>query len=268
MAVEAKIADVLSAALNLSGYRAALEDSRDPQDEARVDNLDALIGQVFEYQRQNPDATIAEYLADITLAAAADEIDDESGSVSLMTLHTAKGLEYEVIFLVGLEQGTLPHVRSFDEPGGVAEERRLLYVGMTRARARLYLTSALQRTLFGSTTAFLPSSFLADIPSELLQTEGAERASGGFIAGGFRGMSSSTPTPSLKPKTEIAGVIREVRDNSSLQLAVGDRIKHADYGEGTVAATRGEGPKQVAEVKFDGGATKSLVVKIAPIEKL
>jgi DNA helicase-2/ATP-dependent DNA helicase PcrA len=109
---------------------------------------------------------------------------------------------------------------------------------------------------------------LADIPSGLLQTEGAERASGGFIAGGFRGMSSSTPTPSLKPKTEIAGVIREVRDNSSLQLAVGDRIKHADYGEGTVAATRGEGPKQVAEVKFDGGATKSLVVKIAPIEKL
>jgi DNA helicase-2/ATP-dependent DNA helicase PcrA len=268
MAVESKIADVLSAALNLSGYRGALEDSRDPQDEARVDNLDALIGQVFEYQRQNPDATIAEYLADITLAAAADEIDDDSGSVSLMTLHTAKGLEYEVIFLVGLEQGTLPHVRSFDEPGGVAEERRLLYVGMTRARARLYLTSALQRTLFGSTTAFLPSSFLGDIPPELLQTEGAERASGGYIAGGFRGMGLSTPSASLKPKTQIDGAIREVRDNSSLQLVVGDRIKHADYGEGTVASTRGEGPKQVAEVKFDAGATKALVVKIAPIEKL
>jgi DNA helicase-2/ATP-dependent DNA helicase PcrA len=268
MTVESKIAEVLSAALNLSGYRGALEDSRDPQDEARVDNLDALIGQVFEYQRQNPDATIAEYLADITLAAAADEIDDDSGSVSLMTLHTAKGLEYDVVFLVGLEQGTLPHVRSFDEPGGVAEERRLLYVGMTRARGRLYLTSALQRTLFGSTTAFLPSSFLGDIPPELLRTEGAERASSGFIAGGFRGMGSSTPTASLKPKTQIAGAIREVRDNSSLQLEVGDRVTHADYGAGTVSSTRGEGPKQVAEVKFDGGATKSLVVKIAPIEKL
>jgi DNA helicase-2/ATP-dependent DNA helicase PcrA len=268
MAVESKIADVLSAALNLSGYRAALEDSRDPQDEARVDNLDALIGQVFEYQRQNPDATIAEYLADITLAAAADEIDDDSGSVSLMTLHTAKGLEYEVIFLVGLEQGTLPHVRSFDEPGGVAEERRLLYVGMTRARDRLYLTSALQRTLFGSTTAFLPSSFLGDIPPELLQTEGAQRASSGFITGGFKGMGGSTPTPSMKPKTQIAGAIREVRDNSSLQLVIGDRINHADYGQGTVSSVRGEGPKQVAEVKFDEGSTKSLVVKIAPIEKL
>jgi DNA helicase II / ATP-dependent DNA helicase PcrA len=185
-----------------------------------------------------------------------------------MTLHTAKGLEYEVIFLVGLEQGTLPHVRSFDEPGGVAEERRLLYVGMTRARNKLYLTSALQRTLFGSTTAFLPSSFLADIPEELLQSEGAQRASSGFIAGGFRGMGSSTPSPSAKPKTQIAGAIREVRDNSSLQLQVGDRITHADYGQGSVVSTRGEGPKQVAEVRFDQGMTKSLVVKIAPIEKL
>jgi DNA helicase-2/ATP-dependent DNA helicase PcrA len=268
MTVESKIAEVLSAALNLSGYRGALEDSRDPQDEARVDNLDALIGQVFEYQRQNPDATIADYLADITLAAAADEIDDDSGSVSLMTLHTAKGLEYDVIFLIGLEQGTLPHVRSFDEPGGVAEERRLLYVGMTRARKRLFLTSALQRTLFGSTTAFLPSSFLSDIPPELVQSEGSSRASGSFLPGGFRGLGSTSSTPSSKPKTQIAGAIREVRDNSSLQLAVGDRITHSDYGIGTVSATRGEGAKQVAEVKFDSGATKSLVVKIAPIEKL
>jgi DNA helicase II / ATP-dependent DNA helicase PcrA len=266
MSVEAKIADVLSAALNLSGYRANLEDSRDPQDEARVDNLDALIGQVFEYQRQYPEATIAEYLADIALAAAADEIDDDSGSISLMTLHTAKGLEYDVIFLVGLEQGTLPHVRSFDEPGGVAEERRLLYVGMTRAKQKLYLSSALQRTLFGSTTAFLPSSFLADIPIELIQSEGATRASAGTITGGYRGMAPSATPP--KARTEIAGAITQVRDNGSLQLEVSDRIQHQDYGQGVVTEIRGEGARQVAQVNFDSGATKSLVVKIAPIEKL
>ena len=266
MSVDAKIADVLSAALNLSGYRANLEDSRDPQDEARVDNLDALIGQVFEYQRQYPEATIAEYLADIALAAAADEIDDDSGSISLMTLHTAKGLEYDVIFLVGLEQGTLPHVRSFDEPGGVAEERRLLYVGMTRAKKKLYLSSALQRTLFGSTTAFLPSSFLADIPIELIQSEGATRASAGTITGGYRGMAPSATPP--KARTEIAGAITQVRDNGSLQLALGDRIQHSDYGQGVVTELRGEGARQVAQVNFDSGATKSLVVKIAPIEKL
>lgn len=265
MSVEAKIADVLSAALNLSGYRANLEDSRDPQDEARVDNLDALIGQVSEYQRQYPEATIAEYLADIALAAAADEIDDDSGSISLMTLHTAKGLEYDVIFLVGLEQGTLPHVRSFDEPGGVAEERRLLYVGMTRAKQKLYLSSALQRTLFGSTTAFLPSSFLGDIPPELIQSEGATRSSG-TITGGYRGMAPSASPP--KARTEIAGAITQVRDNGSLQLEIGDRIQHLDYGQGVVTELRGEGARQVAQVNFDSGATKSLVVKIAPIEKL
>jgi DNA helicase-2/ATP-dependent DNA helicase PcrA len=266
MSVEAKIADVLSAALNLSGYRANLEDSRDPQDEARLDNLDALIGQVSEYQRQYPEATIAEYLADIALAAAADEIDDDSGSISLMTLHTAKGLEYDVIFLVGLEQGTLPHVRSFDEPGGVAEERRLLYVGMTRAKQKLYLSSALQRTLFGSTTAFLPSSFLGDIPIELIQSEGATRASAGTITGGYRGMAPSASPP--KARTEIAGAITQVRDNGSLQLEIGDRIQHLDYGHGVVTELRGEGARQVAQVNFDSGATKSLVVKIAPIEKL
>ena len=266
MSVEAKIADVLSAALNLSGYRANLEDSRDPQDEARLDNLDALIGQVSEHQRQYPEATIAEYLADIALAAAADEIDDDSGSISLMTLHTAKGLEYDVIFLVGLEQGTLPHVRSFDEPGGVAEERRLLYVGMTRAKQKLYLSSALQRTLFGSTTAFLPSSFLGDIPIELIQSEGATRASAGTITGGYRGMAPSASPP--KARTEIAGAITQVRDNGSLQLEIGDRIQHLDYGQGAVTELRGEGARQVAQVNFDSGATKSLVVKIAPIEKL
>jgi DNA helicase-2/ATP-dependent DNA helicase PcrA len=266
MSVEAKIADVLSAALNLSGYRANLEDSRDPQDEARLDNLDALIGQVSEYQRQYPEATIAEYLADIALAAAADEIDDDSGSISLMTLHTAKGLEYDVIFLVGLEQGTLPHVRSFDEPGGVAEERRLLYVGMTRAKQKLYLSSALQRTLFGSTTAFLPSSFLGDIPIELIQSEGATRASAGTITGGYRGMAPNATPP--KARTEIAGAITQVRDNGSLQLEIGDRIQHLDYGQGVVTELRGEGARQVAQVNFDSGATKSLVVKIAPIEKL
>jgi DNA helicase-2/ATP-dependent DNA helicase PcrA len=266
MSVEAKIADVLSAALNLSGYRANLEDSRDPQDEARVDNLDALIGQVSEYQRQYPEATIAEYLADIALSAAADEIDDDSGSISLMTLHTAKGLEYDVIFLVGLEQGTLPHIRSFDEPGGVAEERRLLYVGMTRAKQKLYLSSALQRTLFGSTTAFLPSSFLGDIPIELIQSEGATRASAGTITGGYRGMAPSATPP--KARTEIAGAITQVRDNGSLQLEIGDRIQHLDYGQGVVIELRGEGARQVAQVNFDSGATKSLVVKIAPIEKL
>jgi len=168
-------ADLLKLTLERSGYRAELEASRDPQDEARVENLDALLGQLFDWQAQNPEGTVADYLSEVTLAAAADEIEDESGSLSLMTLHTAKGLEYQVIFLMGLEQGTLPHVRAFDEPGGLQEERRLMYVGMTRAREKLFISHALQRTLFGNTASFIPSAFLNDIPQDLLEIEGAER---------------------------------------------------------------------------------------------
>lgn len=251
-------ADVLKLALERSGYRAELENSRDPQDEARVDNLDALLGQLFEWQAQNPEGSVADYLAEVTLAAAADEIEDESGSLSLMTLHTAKGLEYQVIFLIGLEQGTLPHVRSFDEPGGLQEERRLMYVGMTRARQKLVISHALQRTLFGNTASFIPSSFLSDIPNDLVEQIGTERAPL---------VQSNRPTP----KTSWAGAVNTpaaIRDNKDLELAVGDAIQHESFGKGMVVSVAGVPPKQTAEIRFDSGPTKRLLVKMAPIQKL
>ncbi|MCF8528923.1 MAG: UvrD-helicase domain-containing protein [Aquiluna sp.] len=251
-------ADVLKLTLERSGYRTELENSKDPQDEARVDNLDALLGQLFEWQAQNPEGSVADYLAEVTLAAAADEIEDESGSISLMTLHTAKGLEYQVIFLIGLEQGTLPHVRSFDEPGGLQEERRLMYVGMTRARQKLVISHALQRTLFGNTASFIPSSFLSDIPSELVEQVGTERAPL---------VQSNRPTP----KTSWAGAVNTpaaIRDNKDLELAVGDAIQHESFGKGLVVSVAGSPPKQTAEIRFDAGPTKRLLVKMAPITKL
>ena len=250
--------EVLKLALQRSGYRAELEASRDPQDEARLDNLDALLGQLYQWQAQNPEGTLADYLAEVTLAAAADEIEDESGTLSLMTLHTAKGLEYKVVFIIGLEQGTLPHVRAFDEPGGLAEERRLMYVGMTRAREQLVLCNALQRTLFGSTQSFVPSSFLSDIPGELVEASGAER----------RALAS---TGYQRPATKWAGAINStaaVRDNKDLELSVGDRIKHDTFGQGTVISVTGSPPRQTAEVRFETGMTKRLLVKMAPIEKI
>jgi DNA helicase-2/ATP-dependent DNA helicase PcrA len=249
--------EVLKQTLQRSGYRNELEASRDPQDEARLDNLDALLGQLFQWEAQNPEGTLADYLAEVTLAAAADEIEDESGTLSLMTLHTAKGLEYKVVFIIGLEQGTLPHVRAFDEPGGLAEERRLMYVGMTRAREQLVLSNALQRTLFGSTQSFVPSSFLSDIPAELVDFSGAER----------RAMTSSYQ----KPTTQWAGAIKTaaaVRDNKDLELSVGERIQHDTFGQGSVIAVSGTPPRQTAEVRFDTGITKRLLVKMAPIEKI
>ena len=251
-------ADLLKLTLERSGYRAELEASRDPQDEARVENLDALLGQLFDWQAQNPEGTVADYLSEVTLAAAADEIEDESGSLSLMTLHTAKGLEYQVIFLMGLEQGTLPHVRAFDEPGGLQEERRLMYVGMTRAREKLFISHALQRTLFGNTASFIPSAFLNDIPQDLLEIEGAER-------------DALRPINPSERKSSWAGAINtpaQIRDNKDLELAVGDRIQHEAFGEGKVIAVAGNPPRQTAEVRFSSGMTKRLLVKMAPIEKL
>lgn len=265
MAQTAKISDVLIEALVRSGYRYNLEMSRDPQDEARVENLDALVGQVIEYQLRNQEATLADYLAEITLAAAADEIDDSSGQVSLMTLHTAKGLEYPVVFIAGLEQGTLPHMRSFEEVGGLAEERRLFYVGITRAMKRLYLTLALQRTLFGQMNSTMPSNFLMDIPTELVDQRGAEREKPMYQA---RAVGSGNYDRAPREKKVWNNVISQVRNNEGLVLAVGDKVKHDDFGLGTVITTTGEGARQTAEIRFEQVGTKRLMVRVAPIERL
>ena len=265
MSQTAKISDVLIDALVRSGYRYNLEMSRDPQDEARVENLDALVGQVVEYQLRNQEATLADYLAEITLSAAADEIDDGSGQVSLMTLHTAKGLEYPVVFIAGLEQGTLPHMRSFEEVGGLAEERRLFYVGITRAMKQLYLTLALQRTLFGQMNSTMPSNFLLDIPVELVDQRGAEREAPRYQP---RAVGSGSYDRAPKEKKVWNNAISQVRNNEGLVLAVGDKVKHDDFGNGTVVATTGEGARQTAEIRFERVGTKRLMVRVAPIERL
>lgn len=259
-----KISDVLIEALTRSGYRYGLEMSRDPQDEARVENLDALVGQVVEYQLRNPEATLADYLAEITLAAAADEIDDGSGQVSLMTLHTAKGLEYPVVFIAGLEQGTLPHMRSFEEVGGLAEERRLFYVGITRAMRLLYLTIAMQRTLFGQLNSTMPSNFLLDIPADLIDLRGAERETPRYQP---RAVGSGYDRP-VREKKVWDNAITTVRNNEGLVLSVGDKVKHDAFGLGTVLETTGEGARQTAEIRFEKVGTKRLMVRVAPIERL
>ena len=264
MSATSKISDVLIEALVRSGYRYGLEMSRDPQDEARVENLDALVGQVVEYQLRNPEATLADYLAEITLAAAADEIDDGSGQVSLMTLHTAKGLEYPVVFIAGLEQGTLPHMRSFEEIGGLAEERRLFYVGITRAMKLLYLTIAMQRTLFGQLNSTMPSNFLLDIPVELVDQRGAERETPRYQP---RAVGTGYDRP-VKEKKVWNNEITTVRNNEGLVLSVGDRVKHDAFGVGTVVETTGEGARQTAEIRFEKVGTKRLMVRVAPIERL
>jgi DNA helicase-2/ATP-dependent DNA helicase PcrA len=278
----ASVSDLVVFLIEGSGYLNALRMSRDPQDEARAENVEELVAVTKEFTRNNPEGGLIEFLTEVQLVAAADELDDSSGTVSLMTLHTAKGLEYDAVFLTGVEEGLLPHQMSASEPGGPAEERRLFYVGITRAKKRLYLSLAMTRAQFGETSVAMPSRYLQEIPGELIewkQSPGMANSRGGtqpraLNARRDRGFGGGTSggygRPALdKPKTEWPNrVTGQVRDNGNLELAAGDRIRHTDFGEGRVNAVTGEGTKRVAHVQFDSAGAKKLLIKIAPIEKL
>ena len=294
------VSDVLGTLMSRSGLVDALRLSRDPQDEARAENIDELLAVTKEFARNNPDGQLIDFLTEVSLVAAADELDDSSGTVSLMTLHTAKGLEYQAVFLTGVEEDLLPHRMSADEPGGPAEERRLFYVGITRARQRLFLSLAMTRAQFGDVNVAMPSRFLQEIPAELIewrQSPGmatsrggtqpralnARREGGGYggsrtslrssdgprFGVGSSGAGSSGAAGSTRPKTEWANrVTGTVRDNGDLELLAGDRIRHTDFGDGRVNAVTGVGPKRIAEVQFDTAGRKRLLIKVAPIEKI
>jgi DNA helicase II / ATP-dependent DNA helicase PcrA len=272
--------EVLRELMSRSGYTDQLRRSPDPQDAARLENVEELVAVTREFRRQNPGGTLIDFLTETSLVAAADELDDSGGQVSLMTLHTAKGLEFDAVFITGVEEDLLPHRMSANEPGGPAEERRLFYVGITRARQRLHLSLAMTRAQFGEVNPAVPSRYLEEIPADLIdwrtppttmRASAQPRALGRWrdepreqFVTGYR-----TPPPLPKgPKKEFANTITEVRDNSGLELAAGDRIRHKDFGEGTVQAVTGLDKKRVAEVRFDGAGRKRLLVKIAPIEKL
>jgi DNA helicase II / ATP-dependent DNA helicase PcrA len=276
--------EVLESLLVSTGYLALLEASVDPQDETRADNVRELVGVTREFGKNNPDGTLTDFLTEVSLVAAADELDSETGTVSLMTLHTAKGLEFDVVFLTGLEEDLLPHRMSAHEPGGLQEERRLLYVGITRAKKKLHISLAMTRSTFGDTAIASPSRFLQEIPSELISWRESQASTGGFghILGtshrssGWQGSTARPRELSIrdalpkapKPTVWANRVTSSVRDNGDLTLSAGERIRHEDFGEGSVVAVTGEGPKRVAEVQFDSAGRKRLLIKIAPISKI
>lgn len=284
------VAEGIQLLLNKSGYYDALRASKDAQDEARIENLDELVAVAREFARNNPEGTLLDFLTEVALVSDADDLEDASGSVSLMTLHTAKGLEYDAVFVTGVEEDLIPHRISANEPGGPQEERRLFYVGITRARKRLYLSLAMTRAQFGEVTVAMPSRFLQEIPNELLnwrQSPGdvnsrggtqsralnARRGSGtGFGGSGKRYGDDLVPLSRREPSGNLERfanrIPAKVRDNGDMELVPGDRIKHDDFGEGRVDAVTGEGAKRVAHVRFDKAGPKKLLIKIAPIEKL
>ena len=256
-------AEVLEAVLDRTGYLKELSESVDPQDESRVENLSELVGVAREFEERVPDGGVLEFMEQVSLVADADQIPDADGTggvVTLMTLHAAKGLEYPIVFLTGLEDGVFPHLRTLGDPAELQEERRLAYVGITRAREKLYVSRAHLRMAWGQTSYNPPSRFLEELPAHLLDwrrlastvqsTPALSRAADRVVNSGIRARTA----PGLRPIPS---------------LEVGDRVTHDAFGMGTVTATRGAGDQAQAEVDFGGGTgSKWLLLRYAPLEKV
>jgi DNA helicase-2/ATP-dependent DNA helicase PcrA len=258
----ATLATVLQAVLEQSGYLLELQSSSDPQDEARVENLAEFESVAQEFATENPEGTMIDFLERISLVADADSIPDaDGGVVTLMTLHTAKGLEFPVVFLTGMEDGVFPHMRSLGDPKELEEERRLAYVGITRARERLYLTRSMMRSAWGSPAFNPPSRFLDEIPDEVLQWEREEPVNTPASSGGW-GSSPSSSSAALRLGDRVIGT------GPVVSLSAGDRVTHQKFGLGTVVSTAGAGDKADATIDFGSSGIKRLLLRYAPVEKL
>jgi DNA helicase-2/ATP-dependent DNA helicase PcrA len=251
-------ATVLTAVLEQTGYLAELVASDDPQDETRVENLRELEAVAREFEEAHPGQGLADFLEQVALVADSDEIpdgEDHGGLVTLMTLHTAKGLEFPVVFLTGLEDGVFPHQRALGNTAELEEERRLAYVGITRARERLYLTRAVVRSAWGAPSYNPGSRFLEEVPAALVSWEREASAAADGLAPSLAAAAARAGRPGPGSRPVVA-------------LAPGDRVSHDTFGLGTVVATEGAGERAVASVDFGSSGVKRLLLRYAPVEKL
>ena len=248
---EGPVANLLGEVLEETGYLEGLRAERTIEAQGRIENLEALVNGAAEYDATDqPEHSLAEYLQQVALVADADEREDDDGLVTLMTLHNAKGLEYPIVFIIGCEDGVFPHSRALEE-GGVEEERRLCYVGITRAQRNLYITHARQRTVFGARTYGIPSRFLAEIPAALTDQE-QPRPRG---IGGFRERLTSWSSGETHERTTPAPVA----------YRMGDDVSHPSFGEGVVTGLE---PGGIVVIRFSKDRSeRKLVAELAPITK-
>ncbi|MFF4043779.1 DNA helicase PcrA [Streptomyces sp. NPDC001816] len=269
-------ATVLEAVLERTGYLAELQASTDPQDETRIENLQELAAVALEFEQERGEGesvALSDFLEQVALVADSDQIPDEdeegSGVITLMTLHTAKGLEFPVVFLTGMEDGVFPHMRALGQTKELEEERRLAYVGITRARERLYLTRSTLRSAWGQPSYNPPSRFLEEIPAthmEWKRTGAAAPVSSGPASGIAASLSSSRSRSSAAGASGFA--TRRASEKPVVSLAVGDRVTHDQFGLGTVVAVSGVEDKAQATIDFGDGKPKRLLLRYAPVEKL
>lgn len=286
------IGDLVEEVLDRTGYRAELERSSDPQDATRLDNLNELVSVAREFSAeaalregmeelddaslddgQPEPGSLQAFLERVSLVADADQIpDDDRGVVTLMTLHTAKGLEFPVVFVTGWEDGQFPHLRAMGDPNELAEERRLAYVGLTRARKRLYVSRAQTRSSWGTPQNNPPSRFLGEIPGELIEWLREEPATswGGGAAFGRSSRSGGGFGRTGRSTAGVGGGAAGGRTkNTQLQLAAGDKVVHDKYGLGTVLSVDGVGPRATATIDFgSAGKVRLMLIGGLPMEKL
>lgn len=259
--------DVLSlieTVIKQTGYGDMLdkEAEHDPQGESRKENVGEFLSVAKDYMDSNPDGNLQDFLENVALVSDVDDFESSDSKVTLMTLHAAKGLEFPVVFLTGLDEGLFPHSRTLMDPAQVEEERRLAYVGITRAERQLYVTNAITRTMYGRISAYMPSRFLAEIPPQLMEDyhrkSAMPQSRTTAVPGKQRVSILTKPVASSLPKKHA------VTDT----FAKGDKVRHKIWGIGTVLDVIGEGPNMQMKIQFPTKGVRQVVVKYAPLEKV
>lgn len=252
------VLDILEAILDRTSYLAQLEESTDPQDQARAENIGELLSVAKDFQDTNPTGTVEDFLEQVALVNDVDSFEQEESKVTLMTLHAAKGLEFPIVFLGGLEEGLFPHSRTLMNPEEIEEERRLAYVGITRAEKELYISNATTRTVFGRTSSYLPSRFIDEIPAELVDGLRAKRRIPDDIKPTVPRHMSVASRPVTKPI---------IRNEVIADWKVGDTAIHSKWGNGKVVNVSGEGAGMKLTIEFPTQGVRVVMAKFAPVKK-
>ncbi len=263
---------ITSAVLEQSGLLSELSNSKDPQDEVRVENLQEFVSVATDFETmqfsEGITPTLGEFLEQISLVADADEIpegDDHGGVVTMMTLHTAKGLEFPTVFLTGMEEGVFPHNRAIGEKDELEEERRLAYVGLTRAQRNLYVSRSQYRSVWGAPNYNPASRFLQEIPEELIDWQSANQS----LVSSKSGIGSEKTNIKMRSNFAASAKSKSTKPkNQTMQLTVGERVSHDTFGLGTVVAVNGDGDRAEATIDFGSAGEKRLLLRYAPVEKL
>lgn len=263
------VAELVDKVMRDSGYLAELESDTDPLSPNRIENLKELVSDAKKFAETEEENTLENFLSHVSLLTDSDKNEEDDDQVTVMTLHSAKGLEFPMVFLAGLEEGIFPHVRTLMDEREIEEERRLCYVGITRAKRKLYISNARQRMIYGNIVCYSPSRFLDEIPSELIESYAPARPS--FTPPVSPVRPSATMPPRMAPKPELT-VLKDIVQNpakpKNIEWKAGDKAYHAKWGTGTVVAVNGSGSNMQLTIAFPNEGIKKLLAQMAPISRV